>query len=481
VRLRSLQAILLAILPFAGSCRCNDETLSPIVIGERSALSGGSDGPQTPPWDSPTQVALDNGLLVHWLHEQDSLAFNLRLLFPTTMRAESMDAAITHIAFRATERDLTRRLAPLGAHLTTSSAAGRMELSIQAPAEAAEAVLDRLAKSLGKGSPLRLLASEKGRAFSKIQRRSAAEVVSAHITSDLLDLPLSHQLIAPAQVKALDLEQLKDGWWALHDPRQVVAIIHTGRSAADLQKKLSQLADTWETRALLRGPIKSVFERLRAPIPAPNHVVSSPRGLLLSDPVPPIQVVPGAVSTGKHTTLLVLGRILPASTAPERAMARLAQRLLQERLDARLLISGSTAVLLVRIRISQSDPVGSVDKALKRLQAHASGDDPPERLRQAAQLWLGARIVDASLRGDDWTMAWSESIDLAQDKLALPTALAQDAQLLQEISPDDLGQWRKRWLDPSSGDPGWIWMLAGADVKTTDALATKFTLLRDPL
>jgi hypothetical protein len=87
---------------------------------------------------------------------------------------------------------------------------------------------------------------------------------------------------------------------------------------------------------------------------------------------------------------------------------------------------------------------------------------PRQRLYQAAQLWLGARVVQASLDGEDWTALLSEAMDLSVRDEDVVGALARDAGSMLEPDPEALQAWMRRWLDPRSGEPGWRWVVAGA-------------------
>ena len=84
----------------------------------------------------------------------------------------------------------------------------------------------------------------------------------------------------------------------------------------------------------------------------------------------------------------------------------------QEEFDARLFVHGEITVFAVSIKLSRHEPVRSLERELEALRQTVGRKQRADRLRLAAGLWLGARIVDASLRGEDWTRLWSESIDL---------------------------------------------------------------------
>jgi hypothetical protein len=169
--------------------------------------------------------------------------------------------------------------------------------------------------------------------------------------------------------------------------------------------------------------------------------------------------------------VLVIGRVLPTPTAQDRSLARLAQRLLQEELDARLVIRGDVAVFVLRVAVSSGSAELSATEAIDALAAMAGERQPQQRLYQAAQLWLGARVVQASLDGEDWTALWSEAIDLSSRDEDVVGALARDAGSMLEPDPEALQAWLRRWLDPRSGEPGWRWLVAGASDRELRRLA----------
>jgi hypothetical protein len=143
---------------------------------------------------------------------------------------------------------------------------------------------------------------------------------------------------------------------------------------------------------------------------------------------------------------------------------------LQQELDARLSIVGDVGLFAVRIPVSTKDPDAGVARAIEKLGTLAKTRHQKQRLFQAAQLWLGARVVAASLAGEDWTALWSEAIDLADSDHAIGVALARDARAMLDTAPETLQKWQERWLDPRGGEPGWDWVVVGASKETLRAL-----------
>ena len=91
-----------------------------------------------------------------------------------------------------------------------------------------------------------------------------------------------------------------------------------------------------------------------------------------------------------------------------------------------------------------------------------------------AHVWAadsGARVVQASLDGEDWTALWSDSMDLATAESDIPRALAADAAAMLAIEPDPLAKWISSNLDPRLGNTSWAWALSGASDDMQRALS----------
>ena len=256
-------------------------------------------------------------------------------------------------------------------------------------------------------------------------------------------------------------DALLEGWTQLVDPRRAVMVVHSGHEASRYRAALRKLAEVWRGRGR-RNVLDSAIARLRTSAEPP----SAP-GRLLAEPATPMQVIAGP----EGDPVVMVGRIVPTRSAEERSLARLAQRVLQEELDARLVIRGDHGLFMLRVPLSDREPEQTVTEAIDALTAMASTRQPQQRLFQAAQLWLGARMVQASLDGEDWTASWSDAIDLADDDEAIVSALARDASSMLEPDPQVLQLWLRQWLDPRSSEPGWRWLVAGASDRQTRRLA----------
>ena len=213
-------------------------------------------------------------------------------------------------------------------------------------------------------------------------------------------------------------------------------------------------------------------ERLREAPPKKNATTF----LLGEQAAAPMQAFEGKPERGNRAVVM-FGRLIPTPTIEDRALARMCQRLMQEEFDVRLLVAGPVSLLAVKVRVSATDPVLSLERIIARMQKLAEAPQPRNRLTQAAQLWLGARVVEASLAGEDWTSLWSDSIDLAVEDREIFTALARDAQALLELEPEGVQSFMKQWFDPQAGEPGWVWSVAGVNENFRTKLSARIRLV----
>jgi hypothetical protein len=297
----------------------------------------------------------------------------------------------------------------------------------------------------------------------------ASALAAAALVAQLLDLELSHELATRDDLVAVSVDQLARTWATLIDPRDAVLVVHSARAPEALADAVDELVEAWRGKGLRSGR-QGTVARLRGPKPPdapPLRLVQEEEKLA------PLTVVPGG--RGKRP-IVMLGRVIPTPDPQSRARVRLAQRVLQEKLDARVLISGDVAVFALRFRLSSSRPGESLRRELERLMEYEEEGLRADRVKLAARLWLGARVVAASLDGEDWTALWSASIDLAGSDQAIPDALARDALAMLTTTPEQLGELMRAWLMPHTGEPGWRWVVAGLDAETADALAKEVKL-----
>lgn len=407
-----------------------------------------------PPWPAPTRARLDNGLLTLWLQEPLTPAAHLRVFLPThgakILSADSVSVIAEYLRF-----ELQRRTAREGAQVEIAHGADRLELALHGRDEDLPALLQWLGWVLRSTPPIAGLERAQDRVAEKLGDPGSLELALSALAATLLDRDPANLQATTAGVRALERDRLAKAWARATDPRRAVLVVHAGREAEAARAELRRLSDAWF--GLGKAAIEEdAVARLRPPPP------QAPRaGRLLAEPAEPLTLVAG----GRGRPELVLGRVVATPTAADRSLARLAQRILQEEIDARLHVAGPVAIFIATTRLSGDSPDRSATDLVDTIAAAATTRQPAQRLFSAAELWLGARVVHASLHGEDWTALFSESLDLAGDDADLGSALARDAAAMLEPDAEALRTWQARWLHPRAGEPGWRWVAAGTDRK----------------
>ncbi|MFO7563653.1 MAG: hypothetical protein R6X02_13480 [Enhygromyxa sp.] len=443
-----------------GGCRCSKETLAPVVFDEGS--DRGPIDPNSvlaPAWQPPSTAQLDNGAVVHWLREPGSPAFHLRLLLPTSHEADKLSAAAIATMLEAIELRLeARRRRIPDARLDIRSRPGRIEIALHGRDSDAEALLGALAETLADASDPKLLAIAQGKVLARHREANASTLASAGLIAELLGQPLAHEYAAKQDLIDLSKKGLERAWSMFVDPRDALIIVHSGRELEDeaLAPALARLGTRWKGGLGSGKPAVTVRLRADPPKKLPDTY------LLTETRAAPMRIFPGKPERGGRAVVMI-GRLIPTATVEERALARISQRIMQEELDVRLLVAGPISLLAVRVRISPSDPVTSIQRIVDRMHAFGVEAQPRDRIEQAANLWLGARVVEASLAGEDWSALWSESIDLAGSDREIFRALARDAQTMLELEPEQVREYLATWFDPGGGEPGWVMVGAGID------------------
>jgi hypothetical protein len=457
----------------SGGCRCNDETLAPVVFDD------GSDRAPidpnlvlAPPWQPPQIAQLDNGALLHWLREPSNPAFHVRVLLPTSIDADKLSAAATATAIEAIELRLAPRLRRIAdATVDIRSRPGRIEIALHGRDADAEALLEVLAETLADAGDPKLLAVAQGKVLARHRKADASTLAAAGLVAELLGHPIEHEYAAKQDLVDLHKIRLERAWSLLVDPRDALIVVHSGRDRQEetMAAAIARLGTRWKGGIGLGKPVVTVRLREEPPKKLPTTY------LLTAENAAPMRVFAGEPERGGRAVVM-LGRLIPTATLEERSLARISQRLMQEELDARLLIAGPVSLLAIRVRVSASDPIGSLKRIIERMQAFGAEAQPRNRIDQAANLWLGARVVEASLAGEDWTSLWSESIDLAGSDREIFVALARDAQTLLELEPEQVREYMAKWFDPQAGEPGWVMVGAGIDDAFRAKLAARIEL-----
>ncbi len=453
-------------------------------------------GSLAPPWPAPERVVLANGLLVHWLHEAETPALHLRLILPTHGLKPALQGAPALVAARALALELERMSPRLAVRVELKPGLDRLEVAVHGVVGETDAVLAGLAEALA-ADPARALAQARRQLLGELRPLDAEALAASELVALLRGGETTHERIDPASLQAQGISEslLLDAWKALTDPRQALLVVHarTRLSEAAGTTGVVELTERWRQQVNLLAGNEARSEpqallRLR-PRQSPASITTH----LTRAPIAPLRRID---PPGSGRPLLVIGRAIPTATARERSLARLVQRRLQEQFDVRLGIAGPWAALSLHIPLAG---LGKAKPALDLLEGTEPPKDPEtesqdpltRRLRreltvirdvlrlrpttqdlfQAAQLWLGARMVAASLAGEDWTALWSESLDLAASDGDITAALARDAQAMLAATPEEVVAWQQRWFDLQTSQPGWAWVLVGqeADVQGVQA------------
>ncbi len=480
--------ILNLTLAFGTGCRKREPPRVEIFDEAATPAQTEALGSLAPPWPAPERVVLANGLLVHWLHEAETPALHLRLILPTHALKPALQGTAALVAARALALELERLSPRLAVRVELQPGLDRLELALHGVVGETDAVLSGLADALS-GDPARALAQARRQLLTELRPLDAEALAASELMAILRGDAAVRERIDPAllQTQGLGDSQLLDAWKALTDPRQALLVVHarTRLSEAAGTAGVAELTERWRQQVNLLAGNEARSEpqallRLR-----PNKSPPSTTNHLTRAPIAPLRRVD---PPGSGRPLLVIGRAIPTATARERSLARLVQRRLQEQFDVRLGIAGPWAALTLHIPLAG---LGKAKPAIDLLE----GTDPPKdaetepqdpltrrlrreltvirdvlRLRpttqdlfQAAQLWLGARMVAASLAGEDWTALWSESLDLAANDGDIAAALARDAQAMLAATPEEVVAWQQRWLDLKTSEPGWAWVLVGQE------------------
>ncbi len=497
-------ATLAALLSLGTACRKReppkveifDETATP---AQTEAL-----GSLAPPWPAPERVTLDNGLLVHWLHEAEAPALHVRLLLPTHPLKPALQGPAALVAARALALELERMSPRLATRVELLPGVDRLELAVHGVVGETDAVLAGLADALA-GDPARALTQARRELSAELRPLDAEAVAASAVVAALRGGEATRERVDAAALQALDDAALLDAWKALTDPRQALLLVHARTRLIDGAHAASttDLATRWRQQVSLLPGVDGKSEpvairRLRPgkqPASTGKHLTKAPIAPLLRQDPP-----------GRGRPLLVIGRAIPTSNARERSLARLSQRHLQEQFDVRLTVAGPWSALTLHIPLAalgKGKPVDLLEGTDPPKAAEAPPADPlTRRLRrelttlrdatrlrpttqdlfQAAQLWLGARMVAASLAGEDWTALWSESLDLSTDDGDIAAALARDAQAMLAATPEEVVAWQQRWLDFQTSEPGWAWVVVGneADLQGVQGFLQKGVTFEPP-
>lgn len=460
-----------------------------------------------PPWPPAERVVLGNDLLVHWLAEEGSPALHLRVLLPTHGLDDELAPGAAAVVAEALALELRRFSQRYGTTVELVSRVDRFEVAVHGLDSKTVAIIAALSRVLALDKPEALLLRARDAVAAGLPAVDAEMLVLTSLVGLLEGRDQGRDRLSKEGIASLEVEALVDAWRLVLDPRRAMFVVHAGRSVEE--SAMTRLAKAWTRGGILSGFGKAkgkAHDRLRPARAGKGKDKQRGDGpmsayRLRGAPAAPlhfIQLSPGTAGGA----LLVFGRILPLPTVADRARARLAQRLFQEELDARLTIVGDRGLWVVKVPI-RGHSKASKGKKTKVVDKNKRGRDkskdneenlpkdpraahlvkkldqarefirtraPRLRLAQAAELWLGARMVQASLTGEDWTALWSESIDLCLSEGEIGGALARDAQAMLAVEPEELAEFTRRWLDYDYGQPGWAWVAASKEPDMAKAL-----------
>jgi hypothetical protein len=457
----------------SSACKNRHKTLTPVAIDPGAEnLDVQGDLRSAPVWPQVERSVLANGLLVHWLPEENAAGLHLRLLLPTGQGKDLLAAATLNVFAGAVHDGIKRRTRGLHVAIAVVPAPGRIEVIVRADEKDAARVYGAIGKALATDPNEKLLNELLRREKTSHTRIASAEASSNALLGELLGLPRTHLHSSQAETAALSPDLIRRSWRSFMQPRRAVLLVHASGALQGHENALASVARSWRAAGpQLSAAEESATGRLRPPSPKKAKRSGATKSArILGSPSAPLHVVK-ELEVSQKQAVVSLGRVIPTPTARHRALARLAQRLIAQDSDLRLVVAGPFSVLILRARVSARDPRASLAKTVEKLQGYATKPFNSGRMQQAARLWLGARIVAASLEAEDWTMLYSEALDLASKDEDARDSLARDARFMLEATPDDLLEFTKAWFAPKSGEPGWGWWIAGASAETLAELA----------
>lgn len=461
------RALLAGIAALVAACKRNKDPVVPEIWDEAPVPERADAlGKLAPPWPAPARATLDSGLLTYWLRDPGASTAHVRLMMPDHHDGQLLPALAVRSVGGALRHSVRRGMGRVPARLRQTRRPGRLELSISGPATDLSRITAALARPLtrgpkgNRGLPASLLQA-RARATRDGEARTTLEIATAAAVASLLGVSLDSQRVEASRAAAQTGERLSAAWTQLLDPRRCVMVIHAPQAPEELPELLAGFAG-WTGEGRGSGP-ESSLERLRWTPPP----LKDPQHLMTDGGAPLLLPVEGGGGGGK----LVMACRLQTPTVQARASARLAQRLLAETQDARLAISGPVSVFTISTAVSEKSIEARAQGLVEALAGGGKTRAPSQRLFTAAQLWLGARVVQASLEGEDWTALWSEAMDLADTESDIPRALAADASAMLSLQPAPLTAWMGEQLDPRLGKNGWAWALCGANEKMERSLS----------
>jgi hypothetical protein len=467
------------------ACR-KKETFSPVILDESGANLDQTGKVAGVTWPPILQTEAANRVWLEWLSEPAATSFHLRILLATAPhRSEIQAAAVACLALaldaRLKQRALRRNITTEVLHRPD-----RIELALHGPADDLDTALNLVARILAEKKPLRLLQSAKG--------RLAADLVDDPLRDQLAQdqaaaLGLAREQIAfnRATLTSLDDRELEEAYAKLTEPANAWMIVHAPSKPEQHLVALRQATATWKSRTLFNRSSGDAYTRFRPALVAPKkesvRLIDAPWNFVdtLHD----------------ERVTLIATTLVPLADAKSAAALTLLQRLLQEQLDVRLTRSSDRALLTWRLDLpNQSESASEAFKeAMSTFAQLTHSEVDPAHIRQSATLWLGARMVAASLSDDDWTQLWSESFDLViapqtlLSSKARPTseqlarmqahALALETSVIESTTSAQLKAVAQTFVDPWQAKAAWTWTFVGGSPKVRSALNKVRSAMRE--
>jgi hypothetical protein len=378
-------------------------------------------------------------------------------LVPTTARTSAPSAEASAAIADHVRSELQKRTKRFDAAVTIRHAPERFEIAVAGRTRDLSGILAAVASVMASRAPAGLEAA-RDRVAAAIDRTRAVDLAVETVVDALVG---RGDRVDAERTRSLARADLVQAWEELADPRALVLLVHAGVPAEDAKADLRKLASHWRGVGKRDMESEAVARLRRAAAPEP------PKTRLLADPAAPLAVARVSVDGPAH---LVLGRVVATPNPRTRSLARLAQRVAQEDIEISIAFAGEFAIVLVQAPLG-GKPEKRARDVVARLGELATTRQPRQRLFQAATLWLGARVVEASLAGEDWTALLASAFELSDRDADVAAALARDARQMLEVDADALHAWTKAWLDPKAGTPGWTWAVAGASEADARELA----------
>ncbi|HFE45540.1 MAG TPA: hypothetical protein ENJ18_08600, partial [Nannocystis exedens] len=341
-----------------------------------------------PPWPPAERVVLGNDLLVHWLAEEDSPALHIRVLLPTHGLEDELAPGAAAVVAEALALELRRFTQRYGSTVELVSRVDRFEVAVHGLDSKTAAIIAALSRVLSLEKSEALLLRARDAVVAGLPEIGAETLVLTNLVGLLDGRDPGRDRLSKEGIASLESGVLVEAWQRVLDPRRALLVVHAGRDFEE--SAMARLAKAWTRGGILSGLGRAkakAHDRLR-PIAAGRgknrdkdkdrrgregsayRLRGAPRA-----PLHFIQLSPGTAGG----SLLMLGRILPLPTVAARARARLAQRLFQEEIDARLTIVGDRGLWILKVPIRKSRSAGAGKKAKSSDKGKRTRDERKEK------------------------------------------------------------------------------------------------------